>query len=175
MIICAGKIENFSFATPIGIGLIESAINLTKILCENRAENLIFIGTAGLYKSGEILKIYESKVAFNIEISALLGLSYSPLKYENFDDVSCETYAVNSSNFITTDKISAENFAKKGFFMENMEFFSVVKVAEIFKIPVRGIFATTNFCDQNAHRDFIKNHEKAKNLLTDYLKNRNLI
>ena len=32
MIVCAGSVESFKFAVSIGIGLVESAINLTKIL-----------------------------------------------------------------------------------------------------------------------------------------------
>ena len=59
---------------------------------------------------------------------------------------------------------------EKGYFLENMEFFSVLKVAQIFKIPAYGIFVATNFCDENAHADFIKNHVKAKELLTKYVK-----
>jgi len=51
-----------------------------------------------------------------------------------------------------------------------MEFFSVLKVAQIFKIPAYGIFVATNFCDENAHADFIKNHSVAKELLTKYIK-----
>ena len=32
LIVCAGAMESFEFATTIGIGMIEPAINLTKIL-----------------------------------------------------------------------------------------------------------------------------------------------
>ena len=57
MIICAGwKTENFPFAKAIGIGLIESAINLTRICLEFQPKELIFIGTCGLYERGEILE-----------------------------------------------------------------------------------------------------------------------
>ncbi|MBR0071992.1 MAG: purine-nucleoside phosphorylase [Campylobacter sp.] len=178
MIVCAGSVESFKFAESIGVGLVESAINLTKILSQNSSNlpsEIIFIGSCGLYKDGKILEIYESKIAVNDEISALLKLSYSPIRPEFNGDVSHETIITNSSNFITTDKKSAEIFFQKGYFLENMEFYSVVKVAEIFKIPCLGIFCATNFCDQNAHDDFIKNHAKAKEKLEIYLKSKGFV
>lgn len=178
MIICAGKSESFKFAESIGIGLVDSAINLTKILSQNSSNlpsEIIFIGSCGLYKDGKILEIYESKIAVNDEISALLKLSYSPIRPEFNGDISHETIITNSSNFITTDKKSAEIFFQKGYFLENMEFYSVVKVAENFKIPALGIFCATNFCDQNAHSDFIKNHAKAKEKLEIYLKSKGFV
>lgn len=175
MIICAGGSESFEFATPIGIGLVESAINLTQILSKNSVKELIFIGTAGLYKDGKILEIYKSDKAANHEISELFNKSYCPISYEINSIVSRETIRVNSSNFITTDEISAHKFANLGYFMENMEFFAVLKVANAFAIPAKGIFVTTNFCNQNAHDDFIKNHKNAKNILENYLKQKALI
>ena len=181
MIISAGRNEIFDFALPMGIGLVDMSINLTKFLCENRQSlpsEIIFVGSAGLYKEGEILKIYESRSAANCEISALYELSYSPISYEiiarNSTNVSYETI-INSSNFITTDKKSALKFFERGYFLENMEFFAVLKVAQKFQIPAYGIFCATNFCDSNAHTDFLKNHAAAKENLTKYLKTKALI
>ena len=172
MIISAGRNEIFDFALPMGVGLVDMSINLTKFLCENRQSlpnEIIFVGSAGLYKGGEILKIYESISAVNYEISALYELSYSPISYEilarNSADVSYETIT-NSSNFITTDKKSALKFFERGYFLENMEFFAVLKVAQKFQISAYGIFCTTNF---------LKNHAAAKENLTKYLKAKALI
>ena len=165
LFVCAGNGEVWDFAAPIGIGLVSSAINLTRILARNSSfEKLVFVGTCGLYEKGEIFDIIESKSALNIEISEVLGLSYSPIK----DDVSHETI-INSSNFITTDKSVAFEFSKRGFVAENMEFYGVCKVAENFRIPVSGVFCATNFCDKNAHADFIKNHKKAMEILREYI------
>ena len=41
MIICAGRNETFHFAHPIGVGLIESAINLTRMCLFNKPEYLL--------------------------------------------------------------------------------------------------------------------------------------
>ena len=222
LVISAGENEIFDFALPMGVGLVDMAINLTKFLqkrscvgayeksinlknidphylakieakfanssnpeLQNLSQNLsknpernlyqmpekiVFVGSAGLYKDGEILQIYESSVGANIEISSIENRSYSPIECEISSIVSRGTIKTNSSNFITTDKNLAHKMFEKGYFLENMEFFSVLKVAQIFKIPAYGIFVATNFCDENAHADFIKNHSAAKELLTKYVK-----
>ena len=136
---------------------------------------IIFVGSAGLYKEGEIFEIYESSIATNIEISSLGNKSYSPIESEIASIVPRGTYKVNSSNFITTDQNLAHELFARGYFLENMEFFAVLKVAQKFQIPAYGIFVATNFCDKNAHADFIKNHEQAKKELEKYLKQKEII
>ncbi|NLY03843.1 MAG: purine-nucleoside phosphorylase [Campylobacter sp.] len=177
MIVCAGEIESFEFAKPIGIGLVDPAINLTSMLLNSDIlpKKIIFIGTAGLYRDGQILEIYESSQASNIEISKILDLSYTPLDLSSSNNVSRETYRVNSSNYITKNSKIAEKFADLGFFIENMEFYTVLKVAKKFNISAYGIFCATNFCDENAHLDFLKNHIFAKKKLINYLKDNKII
>ena len=178
MIISAGRNEIFDFALPIGIGLVDMGINLTKFLCENRQNlpsKIIFVGSAGLYKEGEIFEIYESSIAANIEISSLENRSYSPIEWEIDSSVPRGTYKVNSSNFITTDQNLAHKLFDRGYFLENMEFFAILKVAKKFQIPAYGIFVATNFCDENAHANFLKNHERAKKELEKYIKQKEII
>ena len=178
MIISAGRNEIFDFALPIGVGLVDMGINLTKFLCENRQNlpsEIIFVGSAGLYKEGKIFKIYESSVAANIEISSLENRSYSPIEGEIASVVPRGTCKVNSSNFITTDQNLAHKLFTRGYFLENMEFFAVLKVAQKFQIPAYGIFVATNFCNKNAHADFLKNHEQAKKVLEKYLKQKEIV
>lgn len=136
---------------------------------------IIFIGSVGLYKDGQIFEIYESSAAANIEISSLENRSYSPIESEIASVVPRGTCKVNSSNFITTDQNLAHKLFDRGYFLENMEFFAILKVAQKFQIPAYGIFVATNFCDKNAHVDFIKNHEQAKKELEKYLKQKEII
>lgn len=178
IIISAGRNEVFPFALPMGVGLVDMGINLTRFLCKNEqnlSSEIVFIGSAGLYKEGEIFGIYESSIAANIEISSLEDKSYSPIDCEISSVVSRGTRRVNSSNFITTDENLAYRLFSHGYILENMEFHAVLKVAEAFKIPAYGIFVVTNFCNKSAHSDFMKNHELAKNKLTSYLKTKGLI
>ncbi|WP_298946412.1 purine-nucleoside phosphorylase [uncultured Campylobacter sp.] len=148
---------------------VKTSQNPDKILNALPSE-IIFIGSAGLYKEGEIFKIYESSVVANIEISSLENKNYSPIESEIASVVPRGTCKVNSSNFITTDQNLAHELFDRGYFLENMEFFAVLKVAQKFQIPAYGIFVATNFCDKNAHADFSKNHEQAKKELEKYLK-----
>jgi len=176
MILSAGNEEIFSFARPIGIGLIESAINLTHICLLDRPQSLIFIGSAGSYNPNKhkIFDIVTSSSASQIEISFLKKESYTPIEQIITANVSRETL-VNSSNYITTDKLAAIAFDKLGMEIENMEFYSVMKVAKEFNIPVIGIFVITNYCDKDAHQQYLKNIKQAKQILIDYLKNKGYI
>ncbi|HIP46459.1 MAG TPA: purine-nucleoside phosphorylase [Campylobacterales bacterium] len=172
MIVCAGNNETFDFATSIGVGLIDSAINLTRLIIEEQPDSLLFVGSAGSYGSYKPFDIIESSSSSNIELSLITGSAYTPIDNTiHHGDVSRETsIMINSSNYITSDIEVAAEYQKLGLELENMEFFSILKVAENFEIPAYGIFVVTNYCDVNAHQDFIKNHKKAKALLSEYVK-----
>lgn len=173
MIICAGNNETFDFATPMGVGLIESAINLTRLCLFDKPEFLLFVGTAGSYGEKNIFDIIESKTAANIELAFLNNDAYTPLdNVVSTNTSSKQDIIVNSSNYITTNSELAKKFLKLGIGIENMEFFSVLKVAEEFNIPAGGVFCVTNYTNENAHNDFVTNHEKAKELLTLHVKRR---
>ena len=173
MIICAGNSENFSFATPMGVGLIESAINITRLCLFDKPEFLLFVGTAGSYGESKIFDIVESKTAANIELSFLNSDAYTPLdNVVTTNTTNKKDIVVNSSNYISTNAALTKKFLKLGIGIENMEFFSVLKVAQEFNIPAGGVFCITNYTNKTAHEDFLKNHEKAKKLLEIHVKNR---
>jgi len=175
MIICAGKSEQFEFAMPVGIGMMEVAINLTKLCTSQKPKFLLFVGTAGSYGEKKIFEIIESKTAANIENSFFSGGSYTPIDnvVSTTDDVSRETL-INSSNYITTDKSMGKHYLAQNIHLENMEYFAVLKVAQAFGISAGGIFIVTNYCDENAHEDFIKNQKEAMTKLTKYIKEKPL-
>jgi len=165
MIICAGEIESFEFATPMGIGLIDTAINLTKRCIKNPPKSILFVGSAGSYGEYDIFDIVESSSASNIENSFFNANAYTPIKsiIESTDEI-----IINSSNYITTDKSLSTLYISKNIHLENMEFYAILKVAKTFNIPARGVFIVTNYCDNNAHADFIKNHKEAMSKLAEY-------
>lgn len=168
MILSAGKIELIKHSTSIGIGLIQSAMNLTKICIEQKPKFLLFLATAGSYGNKKIHEIYKSNMAKNIELSYLKNQSYSPISLfidSIFPDVPYGTFEnciVNSSNFITNSYKSSKLFLHHDCDIENMEFFSVLQVANAFNIPAFGIFYITNYCNENARNSFVCNHEIAK-------------
>ncbi len=173
MIICAGNNETFDFATPMGVGLVETAMNLTRLCLFDKPEFLLFVGTAGSYGKHKIFDIIESKTAANIELAFLQNKAYTPI--DNVVTTNTEgtkDIVVNSSNYISTDPELTKNYLKFGVEIENMEFFSVLRIAQEFNIPAGGVFCVTNFTDENAHNDFLTNHTKAKELLSAHVTRR---
>ena len=177
MIVCAGRNETFPFAQTIGVGLIESAINLTRLCLFDKPEYLLFVGSAGSYGEHKIFDIIESKRASNIELGFLTGSAYTPLDnvLESENKFARNDTIVNSSNYISTNEKLCKEFLDYGVGIENMEFFSVLSVAKEFEIPAFGIFVVTNYANESAHSDFIKNHKEAMRILVKYLEDKNII
>ena len=171
MIICAGESEQFDFALPVGIGMTDVAINLTRLCLSQKPKFIFFVGTAGSYGEKKVFDIIESKTAVNIENSFFTGGSYTPIDnmVSTAEDVSRETI-VNTSNYITTDKSLGKAYLSKNIHLENMEYYAVLKVAKSFDIPAAGVFIVTNYCDENAHKDFMDNHKEAMLRITKYIK-----
>ena len=173
MIVCAGNNETFEFATPMGVGLIDTAMNLTQLCLFDKPEFLLFVGSAGSYGNHNMFDIIESKTASNIELSFLRNDAYTPLdNVVSTNITNKKDIVVNSSNYISTNEELTKKFLQLGVEIENMEFYAVLKIAQKFDIPAGGVFCITNYTNKNAHEDFIKNHEKAKNLLTLHVEKR---
>ncbi len=170
MFVCAGESEQFDFALPIGIGLLNAGIALTRHCMAQKPDSIHFVGSAGSYGSYQIFDIVESSRACNIENSFFNAQSYSPIAHM----VSCETIdnevVVNSSNYITTDADLGRHYEEKNIFLENMEFYAVMKVASAFGIPAIGTFVVTNFCNSDAHRNFLKYQQEAIRMLAKRIK-----
>ena len=112
MIICAGNNETFDFATPMGVGLIETAMNLTRACLFDKPEFLLFVGSAGSYGQANIFDIVESKTASNIELAFLNDDAYTPLDNvvsTNIDKTK-QDVIVNSSNYISTNEELTKKF-----------------------------------------------------------------
>jgi len=173
MIICAGNNETFEFAQPMGVGLIETTMNLTRLCLFDKPEFLLFVGTAGSYGDAKIFDIIESKTSANIELAFLDNNAYTPLdNVVSTNTTSTKDIIVNSSNYISTNSEITKKFLSFGIGIENMEFFAVLQVAKEFNIPAGGVFCVTNYTNTNAHQDFLKNHDKAKELLTTHVNKR---
>lgn len=173
MIICAGNNETFAFATPIGVGLIESAMNLTQLCLFDKPSFLLFIGTAGSYGQHKPFDIIESKTAANIETGFVQKQCYTPLdNLISTQDQPHNDMIVNSSNYITTDEKVAARMQSIGMSIENMEFFAVLHVAKTFDIPAGGVFCITNYCNAQAHEDFVANQREAMRRLSEHVATR---
>ncbi len=177
MIICAGRNETFPFATPMGVGLIESAINLTRLCLFDKPDYLVFVGSAGSYGEHNIFDIVESSSASNIEIGFFSDDCYTPLDnvLKSDNKLLLNQTIVNSSNYITTNQKLSKGFKEYGIGIENMEFYSLLQVAKEFDIDIAGVFVVTNFTNKDAHKDFIQNHKEAMDKLVAHLETKKLI
>jgi nucleoside phosphorylase len=157
----------------MGVGLVESAINITRLCLFDKPEFLLFVGTAGSYGNHKLFDIVESKTAANIELGFLDGCAYTPLdNVVSTNTTNDKDVIVNSSNYISICEDKTKKFLKLGVEVENMEFYSVLKIAQEFGIPAGGVFCITNFTNQDAHKDFMNNHAKAKELLSEHVQKR---
>lgn len=172
MIVCAGNSETFDFATPVGIGLVESAINTTRLCLMEAPAYLLFVGTAGSYGKHNIFDIVSSKSAANIELSFLQKKSYTPIDNLIVSEESqiASDIIINSSNYITTDAELSKKMSLLKIDLENMEFFSIMRTAQELNIPCGGIFIITNYTNENAHTDFLNNHKEAMHKLNVHVK-----
>ena len=112
-----------------------------------------------------------------LKLGFLTNSAYTPLDnvLESDNKFAKNDTIINSSNYISTDADLCKKFNEYGVGAENMEFFSVLQVAREFEIPVAGIFVVTNYTNENAHEDFMKNHKEAMEKLTKYLVDKNII
>jgi len=172
MIVCAGNSESFDFATPVGIGLVESAINTTRLCIMEAPAYLLFVATAGSYGKHNIFDIVTSKSAANIELSFLEKKAYTPIDNLIVSEESSITsdVIINSSNYITTDEELSKKMSSLKIDLENMEFFSIMRTAQEFNIPCGGIFIVTNHTNSDAHSTFISNHAEAMQKLDTHVK-----
>jgi nucleoside phosphorylase len=158
------------------VGLVDSAMSLTRICLTQKPDFLLFVGSAGSYGEYNIHDIVESKTAANIELGFLDNSAYTPIdNVISAQTQSTKDVIVNSSNYITASTKAMEQLRALEMGIENMEFFAVMRVAQVFGIPAGGVFCVTNYCDENAHRDFVANHGFAKVLLREHLKSKGMI
>ncbi len=171
MIVCAGKTEQFPFATPIGVGLVESAMNLTQAVLFDRPEFILFVGSAGSYGKYKPFEIVESRGATQIELAFWQRCSYTPIDNAIVSEGIDITHMtlVNSSNYITSCDRYNNYFINADIGLENMEFFSILRIAQEHGIPAGGIFVVTNYCAKDAHKEYMDNIDRAKRLLHEYM------
>ena len=107
--------------------------------------------------------------------SVFLATTMHKLGYK-FDMVSINYNLRQSSKYELLYVLDlSSKFKDMNIGIENMEYFSVVSIANKFNIPVAGIFIITNYTNQDAHKDFLYNHKEAMNRLVLYLKSNKII
>jgi hypothetical protein len=157
LLITAGNGEVIEGAVPVGVGLVDSSIGLAKLLSSPEGRGvteIFFLGTIGSYGRLKPLQLVKSRRGVQIEPSHLFHNSYTPidLKIEGGEGV-----WINSSNYITTSPMVARRFLQMGIEGESMEFYALLRTAQLFDLPLTGIFVVTNYTSPTAHLQYRRN------------------
>lgn len=101
MFICVGNNESFEFARSVGMGLVDSAVGLTRLILHYAPREIIFVGSAGSY---EYFEGVDSKLESSLESS--------------LDSVACLDSNLNAKNldskgsvFIDSKNLDSKNAA----------------------------------------------------------------
>lgn len=190
IIICSAwekELENLSshynsdkfLKMPLGIGYLEAARNLERILHENKdkkIEEIVFLGTAGSYRKnleiGDVVQIRKSRLLL---LGKLDERAYVPEKYDDcllrvIGNSSIEIADAMTSMEITNDDITAAKIYKdigQEFLVESMELYGVAHVAAQHKISCFSLLGITNYNNIFANREWENNQEEVSEKLAE--------
>ncbi len=166
----ASNLAEVSIKT-LGIGYLEAALQLNKMLQDKPYSRIIFLGTAGAYSKelpiGEIVSVSQISL---LNLGEVLGHSYIPKKYSSYKSslhIHSATQPLTTNCLSSLEITKSSDFSKKIIeyyklqtaLVENMELYGVAKVATEHNIPWSAFLGITNYTNENAHQDWKANHE----------------
>lgn len=97
MFICVGNNESFEFAKSVGMGLVDSAIGLTRLILHYAPREIIFVGSAGSY---EYFEGVDSKLESSLDSanSAFLDSNLSAKNLDSKDSAFLDSKNLDSKN-----------------------------------------------------------------------------
>lgn len=179
------KIKGFKNKIDIrscGVGLIDSAINTSKILNNKNYDGVIFIGSSGTSnKKINLLDIVVSKEVF-LASPTKTTASYIPKILKNKFTATkdwlklAESTSLHASQSfyspieITKSKSLANIFLKKyAASCENLELFSIAATASCYNVKWIAISCITNYIGKESHTQWLKNKKNAARLSSKFL------
>ncbi len=175
----ASELGNHFLIEALGIGYLDAALNLERIIKKNDLKQIIFLGTAGSFNKNhdEIVEVESTEL---LNIGSNLDISY-PAKHGRYEVYKTEkklsdlkTCHCLTTAEITKDSAFAELISKKyddEILLENLELYGLAKVASEAGIPWNALLGVTNSIGENAHEEWKVNHERVSKNLCDYFKN----
>ncbi len=157
----------------LGIGFLEAALQLNKILQDANYSRIIFLGTAGAYsqqlKIGDIVSV--SSVAL-LNYLTVEAKGYLPQEYEVYESstINNQKPAIYANCLSSLEITKSEALSKKIInsslfaldhlpLVENMELYGIARIASEHNIPWSALLGVTNYTNANAHQDWKTNHE----------------
>ena len=136
-----------------GVGMVNTAIYLTKELVKKKYDLVINMGVAGSFskelKNGDVVEVVEdnfSEIGFenNLEFSKFTDFDVKT-KYLNSSRTSLKKVRAITVNTVHGNKVTISEIVKReGTEIESMEGASVFKVCEEFNVPCMQIRAISN-------------------------------
>lgn len=165
----ASNVAEVSIKT-LGIGYLEAALQLNKILQAKHYSRIMFLGTAGAYSQelaiSEIVNV--SSVAL-LKSLTIQEQAYIPQEYDLYESarVVGEGLIKNADCLSSLEITKSSGLSKKIIehykpkipLVENMELYGVAKVASEHGIPWSAFLGITNYTNANAHEEWKTNHE----------------
>ncbi|MBM9501757.1 phosphorylase [Leptospira sp. 201903071] len=175
-----------------GIGNLEAALNLQKLLLQKRNKGLtlpsqiVFIGSAGVYPwlhpsfwkerfgySFEFQNQEIAKIEKRIRIPEIVPDSFeftSPFQFSAVEEILVsKTNGTGSVTIETVSGKSLEFLRINDLGLENMECFGLARVCEEFQISFCAFFALTNTVGPSGSAEWKQNYRKESTRLQEFL------
>ncbi|NUQ82341.1 MAG: hypothetical protein HUU10_12085 [Bacteroidetes bacterium] len=171
-----------------GVGPVEAAIHTTRYITSLHPAEIFFIGTAGSYPNrflspGDVVIPFSYRFG---DVATAMGNSYMPdpqpseLSFERHCQLPHYPFKVKNGVVLTTPSITRETSASvalRDFYRadaEQLEVFSVARVAAYFHISFTAILGISNLVGPDSHSQWKANEEMAIRhaslVLTDWIR-----
>ncbi len=166
------SVNSDALVAVLGIGYLEAALELTRILNEREdIDEIVFLGTCGSYNSelkiGDVVSI--SSVSL-LERGEVLGLAYNVREGMSYQSGHCHAASrlamtvpcLCSLEITNSSELSTRILEHYGFTqaVENMELYGVARVASQRGIKWSAHLGVTNYTNIEAHQDWLSNHQE---------------
>ena len=158
---------NLDFFHYTGVGKINATYNLTKIIHKYRPKEIINYGTVGAINKKlngiiECTKFYQR----DMDVSNLMNLNIGQTPFDNISEIihSDSGYSCGSGDNFVTKQISIKVD------VVDMEAYAIAKVCKLENINFRCFKFISDYADETAAIDWVKNCEKGAKLFEHKLK-----
>jgi adenosylhomocysteine nucleosidase len=163
---------DLDFFQHTGVGKINATYNLTKIIDKYNPNEIINFGTAGSINKNlkgivECTRFYQR----DMDVSELMNLEKGQTPFDDINEIinSRDGYSCGSGdNFVTGPIANKVDVV-------DMEAYALAKICKIENINFRCFKFISDYANETASKDWIKNCEKGAKLFKHKLKELNLL
>ncbi|MCP4298220.1 MAG: hypothetical protein GY786_21755, partial [Proteobacteria bacterium] len=165
----------------LGVGYLEAAINLQRLLVRFPAINSVtFCGTAGIYPQASQLQIGDTCRCSEVilcDASAETGRSaYVPLLKNSYIDADLIGFGdLKSAKVVTTLSITIDDECARvigentGYHVENLELYGIALLCNTLKLPWNAVLGLTNNVGSNGRLEWSQNHLQVEKNMNQFL------